>query len=192
MKILKNSKGYTMAELLISLFITGLLATAGFQFYIQMHNSALSQEEVSEMQQSSRASLQEMGRVLRMAGYKLNGVHAAYRINGDSIYIFFSDTKPIDTILYFLADYGNGDLPMIADSIDDSRKPKMLMKQVNNTRPEVFADNINNMSFTVVNSSTIEIALVVQPLKSDQTYVGNGGFRSYSAAERIKLRNLGI
>ena len=180
-----------MAELLISLFITGLLAAAGFQFYIQMHNSALAQEEVSEMQQSSRASLQEMARVLRMAGYKLNG-HSAYQINGDSLYVFFSETKPVDTVLYFLAPYGQGQLPMIADTVSDSQKPKMLMKKVNSGRPEIFADNINNMNFAVINSSTIEISVVVQPLKADQTYSANGGFRSYTAAERIKLRNSGI
>lgn len=190
MRILRNSRGYTIVEIIISLFITGLIAAAGFQFYIRMHNTALSQEEVSEMQQSSRASLQEMEKVLRMAGYKLAS-HDPYRINGDSLYIFFSGSNPVDTVLYFLQDYASYELNL-PDSLGRAYRPKKLMRQVNNGSAAVFADNINDIRYTVVNPSTIEITLIVQPLKADEAYNTNKGFRSYTAVERIKLRNLGI
>ncbi len=190
MRILQNCKGFTIAEVLISLFITGLLAAGGFQFYVQMHNTALTQEEVSEMQQSSRASLQEMEKVLRMAGFKLDG-HAPYRINGDSLYIFFSGTNPVDTVLYYLEDYSDFELPL-PDSLDASQKPRKLMRKTNHEAAAIFADNINDIRYNVVNPSTIEITIVVQPLKADEAYADNGGFRSYTAVERIKLRNLGI
>ena len=58
MNKLFTSKGYTLIELLIALFLTGVITTAGFHFYVKMHNSALTQEEISDMQQKSRASLQ--------------------------------------------------------------------------------------------------------------------------------------
>lgn len=190
MRKLRNSGGFTITELLISLFITGLLATAGFQFYIQMHNSTLSQEQVSEMQQSSRASMQEMAKVLRMAGWKLVS-HDAYRINGDSLYVFFNGATSIDTVLYYLQDYSYGEIPL-PDSLEDSQRPKKLMKKINGGNPEIYSDNINDINFRVVNPSTIQITLVVQPLQSDEAYVDNGGFRSYTSSERIKLRNLGI
>jgi prepilin-type N-terminal cleavage/methylation domain-containing protein len=190
MRFFANSRGYTLAELLISLFITGLLATAGFQFYIKMHNSTLTQEQVSEMQQSSRASMQEMSRVLRMAGYKL-AAHVPYRINGDSLYVFYRDAAAIDTVLYFLQNYTEYEV-VLPDSLDQSLRPKKLMKQVNSQFAQVFADNINDMSFAVVNPSTIEITLTVQPLKADEDLHTNSGFRTYTAVERVKLRNLGI
>ena len=112
MRKLKCSKGYTLIELLISLFITGLLVAAGMKFYVSMHNQALAQEEISYMQQNARSCLQEVSKSLRMAGYKI-GSHPAYRINGDSLYVFYNDSQPVDTVLYYLEDYTTSELPWI-------------------------------------------------------------------------------
>jgi len=60
MKRLRNNRGYTIIEMLVAVLITGILASAGFEFYISMHNQTLAQEEISDMQQASRASLQEI------------------------------------------------------------------------------------------------------------------------------------
>ncbi len=186
----RNTRGYSLIELLIALIVTGIIATAGFQFYVKMHNSTIAQEEISDMQQSSRVSLERISKSLRMAGFKI-GSHPAYRINGESLYVFASISQPVDTILYFLADYDNTEL-VNADSISASVRPRKLMIQVNGGTPETFADNIRTMHFRVVNPTTIEVALTVQPLKSDESYVSNDGYRMYTANERVKMRNLGI
>lgn len=188
MKILKNIKGVTLIEILIAMFITGLISAAGFSFYIQMHNSALTQEEISDMQNSSRASLEEICKSLRMAGFKIGG-HPAYRINGESLYVFSSITKPVDTILYFLQDYSEGELAM-ADSLPMALRPRKLMIQTNNGHPEVYADNIRTMQFRPVGTCAIQVSLTVQPLKADMVYLDNRGYRMHTATERVKLRNL--
>ncbi len=190
MNRLRKSNGYTLIELLIALIVTGIIATAGFQFYVKMHNSTLSQEQISDMQQSSRVSLERISKSIRMAGFKI-GAHPAYRINGESLFVFASISQPVDTILYFLADYDNSELANV-DSLDASVRPRKLMIQVNGGAPEVFADNIHSMNFRVVNPTTIEVALTVQPLKPDESFAQNEGYRMFTANERVKMRNLGI
>jgi len=188
MKKYNNQSGYTVIELMIALFVTGIIAAAGFQFYVQMHNSALTQEEISEMQQSSRACLEEISQNLRMAGFKV-GSHPAYRINGESLYVFASISQPVDTILYFLDDYADYQL-VIADSLDAALRPRKLMIQVNNGTPEVFSDNIRTISYNALSSGSVVINLTVQPMKADMAYVDNEGYRLYAASERVNIRNV--
>ncbi len=191
MKCLRNSRGFTVIELLIALLITGIIAAAGFQFYIQMHNSALTQEEISDMQQSSRASLDEISKSLRMAGFKI-GSHPAYLINGESLYVFASITQPVDTILYYLESYPDTAL-VLEKSLDKiGLKPRKLMIKLNSQSPEIFADNIHSINYRAIDSTTVEVTLTVQPMKADMAWSENHGYRFFTANERVKLRNLDI
>lgn len=190
MKLIQNTKGFTLIEMIIAMLITGIITAAGFSFYVQMHNSTLTQEDISEMQNSSRVSLEEMAKTLRMAGYKIAG-HAPYRINGESLYVFLSISHPVDTVLYFLANYADGEL-IIADTLSQSLRPRKLMVKYNNSAPEVYADNINDIHYTVINPSTIEIDLTVQTMRSDEALANNAGYRFHTEVEQVKLRNINI
>ena len=170
----------------LALLITGVITMAGFRFYVRMHNEVLTQDEISEMQHNSRASLEEMVRTLRMAGFKTGG-HAPYLINGDSIYVFFSGTQPIDTVLYFLADYDAGE----QDSLRQKFSPRYrLMRKFNSDNASTYADNIKSLSFTEIDASTIRIDLDVQTESTDEAFADNHGIRVYDASERVNLRNL--
>jgi len=190
MKRLHNNKGFTISEVLIAVFITGVLAAAGFEFYISMHNQTLAQEEISDMQQASRASLQDIAKTLRMAGYRV-GAHDAYQINGDSLRVFYNGTNPVDTIMYFLADYAYDELQGIP-AFQTGSVPKKLMKQVNSNNAEIFADYIHNISFTALTSSTVQVSIEVQASHPDEDYTYNGGYRTYSALETVSLRNVAL
>jgi len=190
MKKLGNNKGFTITELLIAVFITGVLAAAGFEFYISMHNQTLAQEEISDMQQASRASLQDIVKTLRMAGYRV-GTHPAYAINGDSLMIFYNGTQPIDTVLYFLEDYGDDEIAMIP-GFPTSSPPRKLMKQFNGNTAEVFADYISRINFSTTGSATVQVTIEVQTEKPDEDYTINNGYRRYAAMETVNLRNLSL
>lgn len=190
MRKLRNNRGYTIAELLIAMFITGILAAAGFEFYISMHNQTLAQEEISDMQQASRASLQDITKTLRMAGYKI-GAHAPYRINGDSLLIFYSDTQPVDTIMYYLEDYTSAEL-LSMPTFPTGSSPHKLMKKVNSTAAELFADYITDVTFIAVNASTVQVTIDVQAAQPDEDFVNNGGYRTYTALETVNLRNVAL
>jgi biotin operon repressor len=188
MKIFKNSKGSTIIELMIALLITGIVSASAFQFYVKMHGQTLSQEQISEMQQISRACLQEIVKSLRTAGYKI-GSHNAFAINGDSLYVFTSITQPVDTIIYFLQYYTIYSYPPIT-TLPAELHPKMLMKQVNSDPAVIYADFINDIKFTAISANTIEVVIKVQPETPDLDYQDNEGYRIYTAAERVLVRNM--
>ncbi|MEZ5358451.1 MAG: prepilin-type N-terminal cleavage/methylation domain-containing protein [Candidatus Zixiibacteriota bacterium] len=188
MRKLRNNKGFTIIEVMIALLITGIVSGAALNFYIKMHNQTLTQEEISEMQQNLRASLDEIIKALRKAGYK-TGTHTAFRINGDSLYVFYQETQPIDTVLYFLADLSSAELAAYAD-LPTRLRPHKLMKQVNSAGPVVFSEHINNLTFTAHSSSNVEVAVSVQPSRPDVDFSENEGYRIYSASERVNIRNL--
>jgi len=181
-----NARGFTLIELFIALFMTGIIAAAGFQFYVSMHNSTVTQEDISDMQNTSRTSLQEMVRTVRMAGFKV-GTHVPYRVNGDSLYVFYSDTQPVDTILFFLQEDPSGGVAAVEGVV-----ARRLMKQVNSNPAGVYSDNVRAISYTVVDPSTIDITVQIQTARSDETFSRHDGHRFLSMTERVTIRNLDI
>jgi len=181
MQRLRSKAGFTLIEVLIALFLTGVLTLSAFRFYSDMHNHALTQEEISDMQQNSRATLQELSRSLRMAGYKI-GSHVPFLIEGDSLWVFYSDTQPVDTVLYYLENE-----PAIDGA---SMQGHRLMKKQNSSDATLFAEHIHGLSYRQINSSTIEIALEVQTTKADETFMQDDGYRTIELAERVHLRNV--
>lgn len=186
----KDQRGYTLLEVLIALFLTAIIAVAGFEFFVTMHNQRVVQEDVSDMQQNSRNSLQEIVKTLRMAGYKA-GSHVPYRINSDSLYVFYSNTQPVDTVLYYLDDYSEAELSRI-DEAPSGLEPRKLMRKVNGAPASIFADYIRFMLFNVVDSSTIQVSLVTQASKPDEAFSSNYGYRLYVSTELVKLRNVAL
>jgi hypothetical protein len=190
MKKIKSCRGITLTEVLIGLFLTTLMAAAGFKFYISMHNSSLSQEEVADIQQTSRACLDDISKNLRMAGYKI-GSHVPYTINGDSLYVFFNGTQAVDTILYFLDYYTVSELDNLND-FPNGLVPKKLMKKVNSSAPEMFAGMINDIVYTIESPSRIQIAIDVQASKADEDFASNSGYRLYTTSETVTVRNMNL
>lgn len=68
---LKNMRGASLLEMLVALLLTGVVTAAVFQTYVTQHQSYLIQDDISEMQQSARATLDQMSRQIRMAGFSL-------------------------------------------------------------------------------------------------------------------------
>ena len=185
--ILQNESGVTIMELLIALMITGIISAAGFQFYANVHNQSLAQQDISDMQLSARSSLQEITRVLRMAGYKTPAGHPPYRLNGDSLYVYYSDTQPIDTILYYITP--NATLGANAPA---GWKPNYLMKKVNGKSAEIYNDVIRSVTYKKIDTATFQVSVEAQSPKADMEWKQNSGYRSFIASDRITIRNLNL
>jgi prepilin-type N-terminal cleavage/methylation domain-containing protein len=85
---LTNRRGTSLIEVMISLAIVGVVTTAIFKLYITQQKNYIVQDDVATVQQNARASLNEITRYVRMAGFDLpHGLDA----------IVASDTDP-DTI----------------------------------------------------------------------------------------------
>ncbi len=93
---MQSEKGMTLVEILVALFITGVLTTAMFRVYINQHHAWMIQDSVIEMQQNARAAVDELTRQCRMAGYQLpNNLPAieAYDTNPDTIIIVYQSAS---------------------------------------------------------------------------------------------------
>jgi len=89
---LKGQKGFSLLELLIALFLTGIITTAVMKLYVVQHQNYLAQDDIATMQQSARACIDELGRQIRLAGYELPyGVPAiiAKNTNPDTITVSY-------------------------------------------------------------------------------------------------------
>ena len=65
----RKEHGFTMVELLVAMAITAVVMAAVYTLYKTQQESYIAQDQVVEMQQNVRASLYQMARDLRMAGF---------------------------------------------------------------------------------------------------------------------------
>jgi prepilin-type N-terminal cleavage/methylation domain-containing protein len=102
----RNLKGFSLVEVLIALLLSGIVTTAAFQAYVNQHKNYIVQDDVTNIQQNVRASIDQLNRQIRLAGYQLpSGLPAivAANTNPDTITItyrndacntFLSDAMP--------------------------------------------------------------------------------------------------
>jgi hypothetical protein len=87
-----DERGMTLIELLVSAIMALIIIGAGFEVYLNQHKTWIIEEQISEMQQNGRASLEELSSKIMMAGYQLpNGVNPiiAKNTNPDTITILY-------------------------------------------------------------------------------------------------------
>lgn len=66
-------QGFTLVEILAAILISSLLTAAIYSFFITQHHAYTVQEQVVEMEQSTRAAMDMIRRELRMAGHHAVG-----------------------------------------------------------------------------------------------------------------------
>ena len=172
----KKHAGFTILELLIAALLTSIIATAAFSFFIRTNEQYLSQDDISEMQQNVRASIQNITRELRMAGYCITDT-TIIPLAIDSL-SGLTDTLTIrrDTFtVKFYVDHS------------DSLHPA-LMKEVNG-QAQVFADEISGFDVSVVGSRAVRVTLTGTTSRNDDQ-INNGQRLERTATQVVNLRNL--
>ncbi len=188
MHLLRCTRGFTILELLIAAFITGIITTASMQFYASLHNQSSIQAELSEAQSICRASLHDIKRNLRQAGYKLSG-HPAYKIQGDSLSIYLSQTQPVDTILYFLSEISESEYNQLPN-FPSAKKVYRLMKQTNANPANIYSDYITRLVWVATAPNQITLAIEATASQFDESYRLNNGYRSFSSSDVVTIRNV--
>lgn len=80
----KDSRGFSLVELLIATIIGSIAVAAGFQLFIDQNQSHIIQSNISDMQQNGRSALDELVDKVRQAGYRLQpGIPALSGANTD-------------------------------------------------------------------------------------------------------------
>jgi prepilin-type N-terminal cleavage/methylation domain-containing protein len=181
--------GVSLVELLIAVVLVGIIATAAFGFFAQMHNQAVTQRNVAEMQDLCRANLEELKKSIRMAGYKLPAGHPAFEIFGSTIGIYCSDSLPVDTLWYYLDEYSQYDYDQIPD-LPAGRKLFRLMRSHNTEPAELFSDLIVSLRFLALDSANVMIRIETQTKLPDMDYPFDNGYRTYAMQDAVRIRNV--
>lgn len=93
---LKSIAGLSFLEIMIALGITSFVTAAVFRLYVTQHHHYISQDRITEVQQNARASIDQLARTIRMAGFDVPSSLAplqAYNTNSDTIVLCYRDNN---------------------------------------------------------------------------------------------------
>jgi prepilin-type N-terminal cleavage/methylation domain-containing protein len=101
---IQGNKGFSLIELLVVLVISAVAMAAVFQSFVAQVHPHAAQEQVVEMRQNLRASVDRMTREIRMAGYGGNMMGAFGNVNTFTSVISPVNGSSNDSVTIILAD----------------------------------------------------------------------------------------
>lgn len=183
---ISRQQGFTLVELMIAVLITGLITTAGFQYFVNCSQQTEAQYDIAEAQHMCRMCMYDIAKTIRMAGYRLDS-HPPYDISTNSMTVYYSENgTAIDTVRFYLQLKYD---PYVEEG-GEPRQVYELMKQVNSDPAGLFADNITSLAFVPIDSANIAVAITAESERADESYYFNDGRRTFSLGERVYIRNL--
>jgi type IV pilus assembly protein PilW len=203
-----NNKGFTLAELLVGLFVSGIVMTTILSAYYTQNKSYAVQDQLAAMVQNLRAAMDIMIRETRMAGYDPTGTADSGIVDPNPTYLTITEDMDGDgsitgdeSITYSLADSdGDGD--------NDLERNSNLIAENIDALDFVYLDENDASTTDPSEIRSIQITMVAKTQKVDQgyhdtiTYTNQGGtpifgpandsFRRRRLTAEVKCRNLGL
>ncbi len=97
-----RDRGFTIVELLIALFLAGVVAAAALAIYFAQHQQMISQNEPADVQSHIKVAALELTARIRMAGYNVpDGVlkMEGYNTNPDTIIVTFDSGDLVNVLV---------------------------------------------------------------------------------------------
>ncbi len=219
---MRQDKGFTIVELLVAVFVAGIVMAGVYSAYYSQQKAYTAQEQLAELQQNLRSAMYYMAREIRMAGCNPLGsaANAGFQAVGANTVSFSMDTRgqfaadPPDgdtgdaneTIVYSLSDW-NG------DGTND------LMRSTPPTGNAAVAENIDALNFVYLDANenvtvdrlavrSVQITLVARTSRRDLGFTDatiytnmqgtiilpaqNDNFRRRALSTHVKCRNMGL
>ena len=155
--------GFTLVELLVAMAMVGIVMAAVYSTYKSQQDSYVAQEQVAEMQQNIRASLYQLARDLRMAGFNPqrapNVGGFVTQLPDDGVGETTTDSA---TIAFTIDENANGvidandDDEQIAYRLDNATDTLQKFRVSDDTWQTV-ADNIDALDFVYLDASGTDI-----------------------------------
>ena len=203
-----NNKGFTLAELLVGLFVSGIVMTTILSAYYTQNKTYVVQDQLAAMVQNLRAAMDIMIREARMAGYDPTGTANAGIVVANPTSLTITEDMDGDgsitgdeSITYSLADSD-------ADGDNDLERNSNLIAENIDALDFVYLDENDASTTTLSEIQSIQITMVAKTQKVDQgyhdtiTYTNQGGspifgppndsFRRRTLTAEVKCRNLGL
>ncbi|OIP88540.1 MAG: hypothetical protein CO013_07270 [Syntrophobacterales bacterium CG_4_8_14_3_um_filter_58_8] len=185
--------GFTLIELLISLAIGMVVLGAMYTVFTIQNRQFTNQEQIAEMQQIARTSMDQMVQEIAMAGFDPNrGATAIAGLTAISA-----------TSLTFTADLDeNGVTTDTNENVTyafDSANYRITRNTGGGAQP--FAENIEDLTFTyydaggaetatIASIRRIKISIRARTARPDSLYTSNNGYRTYTLTSYVTPRNL--
>jgi type IV pilus assembly protein PilW len=218
---MKEEKGFTLVELLVAVFVAGIVMAGVYSAYYSQQKTYAAQEQVAEMQQNLRAAMYFMAKEIRMAGCNPTGGAdtAGFQGVGTNSVRFTMDirgqaaTDPPDgtttnaneDITYALADLdGDG----ITDLMRDTGGGNELLAEHIDALNFVYLDVNESVTADRLSVRSVEITLVARTGRPDPGYTDttayknmrgttvlaaqNDNFRRRASSTHIRCRNMGL
>jgi len=199
-----REKGFTLTELLIAMALSGIILGTIASTFIMQRKTYDIQEQITEMVQTARASIDMMSREIRMAGHDPTGA-------GFDGITYDADQLQIKVDIYKKNNTGDPD----GDTLDSneniiykyydehSKYPYQIKRKTGNGTFQPFAENIKEFKFDYLDSAgnattttadirQIRITITSRTAKHDPNYSPNGGYRTYTLTSLITPRNLDL
>jgi len=156
---MKNQKGITLIEMLVSLVIASIIIAGAYRVFISQAESYAIQDRVAEAQNSVRAGMEIMAADLRMAGYDKEGggsnVTVTSPVSGSSNSIRVEWERDNDTITSAEYLLSNRQL-----------QRNIYLNGVLTDSPQVVLDEVSKLNFAYTMSGTkfvrVDVTLAVE------------------------------
>jgi prepilin-type N-terminal cleavage/methylation domain-containing protein len=156
---MKNQKGITLIEMLVSLVIASIIIAGVYRVFINQAESYTLQDQVAEAQNSVRAGMEIMAADLRMAGYDKEGggsnVTVTSPVSGSSNSIRVEWERDNDTITSAEYLLSNRQL-----------QRNVYLNGVLTDSPQVVLDEVSKLNFAYTMSGTkfvrVDVTLAVE------------------------------
>ena len=156
---MRNQKGMTLIELLVSLLIASVIIGGAYQVLINLAKNYNIQGQVAEAQDSVRAGMEIMAADLRMAGYDKEGggsnVAVTSPVSGSSNSIrveWERDNDTVYSVQYFLS--------------NRQLQRNVYLNGVLTDSPQVVLDNVSQLNFAYtmsgMNYVSVDVTLAVE------------------------------
>jgi type IV pilus assembly protein PilW len=203
-----NNRGFTLAELLIGLFVSAVVMTTILSAYYSQNKSYAVQEQVAAMVQNLRAAMDIMIREIRMAGYDPTGAANAGIVTASTTSITITQDLDGDgsvagdeNITYALADSdGDGD--------NDLERNNNLIAENIDALDFLYLDETNNPTAVPSEIKAVQITMVAKTGRGDRGYVDsvvytnqqgtgilgpiNDNSRRKRLTAEVRCRNMGL
>lgn len=196
--IIKGNRGFTLIEILIALALMTIITTAIYQLYISQYKTWVSQDIVTELQQSGRFAMDTMTREMHIMGYDLPAGQDAITDATATTFTFRSRNTSITSgeqrkqISFRL----NGNKIEMAETTWDGTFPainssdyRTLAEGITSTTLFAYYDDSGNAAATYDDIRRINISFTVQTSRKDPV---TNRYKSMTLATVIRPRNLGI
>ena len=203
-----NNRGFTLAELLIGLFVSAVVMTTILSAYYSQNKSYAVQEQVAAMVQNLRAAMDIMIREIRMAGYDPTGTANAGIVTANTTSITITEDLDGDgsvagdeNITYALADSdGDGD--------NDLERNNNLIAENIDALDFLYLDETGNPTTVPSEIKAVQITMVAKTGRGDRGYVDsvvytnqqgtgilgpiNDNSRRKRLTAEVRCRNMGL